>query len=391
MTRPRHGDQAVAASRRPARLRRTPSRSPRRLPPRAPSRSPDRSAPCRARRLAGRAGSRHGHPLPEIQDNRRNKLLNPRHLPAARRQHDTKSERLPLSRRPHYAERGAARTLPGATSSRSLPELPVGICAEARARFDGSARVGSPTGPGLRRPRKPPDAATAPRPVACVATRAGRAGLAAGQGRDNGRPLRWRDGEQMVDDLGGRGGGVHVVPRRTGEETPTAWIGRGVVMPSSARTATRAGTTPRAANVTPGEGGGPGCCRERRDRAVRGWSAGMLTGFSAGRAARAPSRGAARRMPPTASKLGQLRARHRDTHPARAEIDDQRDVILDGDDPAEAVLIVCYLVLLRERLGRRGGRRGAEGTCGQEAPGGGAGRFHHYQYAPAALAISPAR
>jgi hypothetical protein len=106
MTRPRRGDQAVAASRRPARLRRTPSRSPRRLPPRAPSRSPDRSAPCRARRLAGRAGSRHGHPLPEIQDNRRNKLLNPRHLPAARRQHDTKSERLPLSRRPHYAERG---------------------------------------------------------------------------------------------------------------------------------------------------------------------------------------------------------------------------------------------------------------------------------------------
>jgi len=106
----------------------------------------------------------------------------------------------------------------------------------------------------------------------------------------------------------------------------------------------------------------------------------------------APSRGAAARlMPPMASELGQLRARHRDPHPARAEVDDQGGVILDADDPAEAVLIVCYLVLLRELLGRGSGRRGAEGTCGQEAPGGGVGGFHHDQYAPLTLAITVAR
>jgi hypothetical protein len=93
---------------------------------------------------------------------------------------------------------------------------------------------------------------------------------------------------------------------------------------------------------------------------------------------------AACRMPPTASELGQLRARHRDPHPARTEIDDQRGVIIDSDDPAEAVLVVCHLVLLRELLGRRSGGRGTEGTCGQEAPGGGAVRFHHYQYVPGA-------
>jgi len=42
-------------------------------------------------------------------------------------------------------------------------------------------------------------------------------------------------------------------------------------------------------------------------------------------------------------------------------------------------------------LGRGSGGRGAEGTCGQEAPGGGAGRFHHDQYAPLTLAITVAR
>ena len=41
------------------------------------------------------------------------------------------------------------------------------------------------------------------------------------------------------------------------------------------------------------------------------------------------------------------------------------------------------LVLRGEPLGRRGGRRRLEGTCGQVAPGRGAGRLHHYQYAPA--------
>lgn len=47
-----------------------PPRRPQRLPPRASPRSLDRSATCRTRCLAGRAGGRHGHPLPEIQDNK---------------------------------------------------------------------------------------------------------------------------------------------------------------------------------------------------------------------------------------------------------------------------------------------------------------------------------
>ena len=45
-------------------------------------------------------------------------------------------------------------------------------------------------------------------------------GLAAGQGGHDRRPLCGRDGEQMVGDLGGRRDGVHVVPRRAGQETP---------------------------------------------------------------------------------------------------------------------------------------------------------------------------
>jgi hypothetical protein len=92
-----------------------------------------------------------------------------------------------------------------------------------------------------------------------------------------------------------------------------------------------------------------------------------------------------------ASELGQIRAWHRDPYPARAEVDDQGGVILDGDDPAEAILIVCHLVLLRELLGRRSGRRGREGACGQVAPDGGAGRFHHYQYAPPRFCVTAAR
>src|SRR4249920_224285 len=83
-----------------------------------------------------------------------------------------------------------------------------------------------------------------------------------------------------------------------------------------------------------------------------------------------------------ASELGQLRAWHGDPDQAPGEIDDQGGVVLDTDDPAEAVFIVCYLVLLREQLGRRSGGLSAKGTRGQKAPGRGAGRFHQYQYAP---------
>ena len=44
-----------------------------------------------------------------------------------------------------------------------------------------------------------------------------------------------------------------------------------------------------------------------------------------------------------------------------------------------------------ELLGRRSERRDPEGTGGQEAPGSGAGRFHHYQYAPLRLFITATR
>ena len=92
--------------------------------------------------------------------------------------------------------------------------------------------------------------------------------------------------------------------------------------------------------------------------------------------------------PSAASELGQLGAWRRDPHPARTEIDDHDGVILDADDTAEAVLIVCHLVLHGELLGRRSEGRDAEGTCGQEGPGSGDGVFHHDQYAPLALAGS---
>jgi Transposase IS66 family len=96
--------------------------------------------------------------------------------------------------------------------------------------------------------------------------------------------------------------------------------------------------------------------------------------------------------PPAASELGQLGAWRRDPYPARTESDDQGGVILDTDDPAEAVLIVCHLVAHGEVLGRRGEGRGAEGTCGQEGLGAGTGTFHYHQYAllaPAGSRLGP--
>src|ERR1700755_723001 len=73
----------------------------------------------------------------------------------------------------------------------------------------------------------------------------------------------------------------------------------------------------------------------------------------------------------TASELGQLRAGHGDPYQAPGEIDDQGGVVFDTDDPAEPVLVVCYLVLLREQLGRGGGGGGAEGAPRGGGRGGG--------------------
>lgn len=89
-------------------------------------------------------------------------------------------------------------------------------------------------------------------------------------------------------------------------------------------------------------------------------------------------RGAVRRVPLAVSEFGQLGARRHDPHTARTEIHDQGVASLDADDPAEAVPIVDNLIPHRELLSRRNGGWGAEGASGQEAPGRGAGWFHHY-------------
>jgi hypothetical protein len=82
------------------------------------------------------------------------------------------------------------------------------------------------------------------------------------------------------------------------------------------------------------------------------------------------------------SELAQLGARHYEPHTARTEIYGQGSVLLDADDPTEAVGVVSNLIPQGELLSRRRGGRGAEGTGGQVAPGRSAGWFHHYQYAP---------
>ena len=112
-----------------------PSRSLQRLPPRSPPDRRDRSAPCRARLLAGRTGSQHRHPLPDMHDNKaEHPAENPRCLPAAGRQQNL-SERLP---RPplHYAEPGSG---PDAVR-RQVIQIAAG-CARTRRRplsFPGS-------------------------------------------------------------------------------------------------------------------------------------------------------------------------------------------------------------------------------------------------------------
>ncbi len=100
-------------------------------------------------------------------------------------------------------------------------------------------------------------------------------------------------------------------------------------------------------------------------------------------------RGAVRRVP--LSEFGQLGARRHEPHTARTEIHVQGGVNLDADDPAEAVRIVGNLIPHGKLLSRRGGGWAGEGTSGQEAPGRGAGWFHHYQYAPADSMRLPGR
>ncbi len=95
----------------------------------------------------------------------------------------------------------------------------------------------------------------------------------------------------------------------------------------------------------------------------------MKAGLHTFRAGRISSRGAAAARNParrrrlggavrpvlTASEFHQLGARHHKPHAARTEVHGQGNVLLDADDPAEAVGIVVHLIPQRELLsGRRG-------------------------------------
>ena len=115
-----------------------PSRSLQRPPPRSLPWSPERTEPCQTRRLAGRACSRHGHPLLKMQDNKAEQTAATRvacQLPEDNRTEDQIGFLIPTLRRS-----GAARTLSGARSSRQL------------ARSAGRARRGQSNRPGSYAP-----------------------------------------------------------------------------------------------------------------------------------------------------------------------------------------------------------------------------------------------
>ncbi len=101
--------------------------------------------------------------------------------------------------------------------------------------------------------------------------------------------------------------------------------------------------------------------------------------------------GADRRLgpPDASSELGELGERSRDPGLLRAEVDEDGDIVLDADNPAEAVAVVRHLVVHRVLLNRLGRGTIIEGTAGQITPGEGAGRVHHFYYAALRLHIAP--
>jgi hypothetical protein len=78
------------------------------------------------------------------------------------------------------------------------------------------------------------------------------------------------------------------------------------------------------------------------------------------------------------SELGELGIWRDDSFLPRAEVDEHGGLILDTDDPAEAVTVVSHLVLHIEYFDGRGRRGCVEGTTWQMAPGHGAGWLHYY-------------
>ena len=79
-------------------------------------------------------------------------------------------------------------------------------------------------------------------------------------------------------------------------------------------------------------------------------------------------------------ELGELGARQRDPPLLRAEVD-EHGVVFHAEYDAEPVLVVGYLIVDIEYLGRGRRSRGSERAAGQVAPGRGAGCLHNYYHA----------
>ena len=94
------------------------------------------AAPCRARRLAGRAGSRHGHLLLDMQDTKAEHPLQPA-LPASCPKTTGQEITAAASSTPHYADPGPARTL-------QAPSHP-GTCRMCRSGRRPTIRLTEPT------------------------------------------------------------------------------------------------------------------------------------------------------------------------------------------------------------------------------------------------------
>jgi hypothetical protein len=76
-------------------------------------------------------------------------------------------------------------------------------------------------------------------------------------------------------------------------------------------------------------------------------------------------------------ELGHLGVGRSDPFLLSAEVDQDRDFVLDTDDYAKSVPVVRHLIVQRVLLDRPDYGWCVERTSWQVAPGRGAGRFHH--------------
>src|SRR5258708_18847914 len=80
-------------------------------------------------------------------------------------------------------------------------------------------------------------------------------------------------------------------------------------------------------------------------------------------------------------QLGELGAGQRNPPLLRAEVD-EHGVVFQAEYHAKPVLVVGYLIVDDEYLGRGRRSRRSERAAGQVAPGGGARSLHTYYHAP---------